>query len=81
MMTSPISIYDELKGKPETEIRTAIKEFEDRITELKNRKKDPTFVETMCPSTDVQLKVTREYLKYAKMALKESKGSEPNGSN
>lgn len=75
MMVAPISIYDELKGKSESEIRTAIKEFEYRITELKNRKKDPAFVETMCPSTDVQLKVTREYLKYAKMALEESKGS------
>ena len=75
MMIAPISIYEELKGKPEDEIRKGIKEFEERITELKNRKKDPLFIETMCPSTDVQLKVTREYLKYAKMALKESRGS------
>ena len=74
MMIAPISIYEELKGKPEVEIRKEIKEFEDRITELKNRKKDPLFIETMCPSTDVQLKVTREYLKYAKIALAEVKG-------
>ena len=69
MMICPLSIYEELKGKPEKEIRAAIRGFKNQIGRLKKILENPNFEEFICPSHDVQLQMNREYLQNAIMAL------------
>ena len=69
MMICPLSIYEELKDKPEKEIRTAIRGYKNQIGRLKKILENPDFEEFICPSHDVQLQMNREYLQNAIMAL------------
>ena len=69
MMIFPLSIYEELKDKPEKEIRKAIRGYKNQIGRLKKILENPDFEEFICPSHDVQLQVNREYLQNAIMAL------------
>ena len=69
MMICPLSVFEELKDKPEKEIRTAIRGYKNQIGRLKKILENPNFEEVMCPSHDVQLQMNREYLQNAIMAL------------
>lgn len=69
MMICPLSIYEELKGKPEKGIRAAIRGFKNQIGRLKKILENPNFEEVMCPSHELQLQMNREYLQKAIMAL------------
>lgn len=69
MMICPLSVYEELKDKPEKEIRTAIRGYKNQIGRLKKLIEEPTFEENMCPSHELQLQMNREYLQNAIMAL------------
>ena len=68
-MICPMSIFEELKDKPEKEIRTAIRGYKNHIGRLKKILEEPTFEEVMCPSHDLQLQMNREYLQNAILAL------------
>ncbi len=69
MMVSPMSIFDELKGKPESEIRKAIRGFKNQIGSLKNRIENANDDVQMSPSYELQLQMNREYLSNAILAL------------
>lgn len=69
MMICPLSVYEELKDKPEKEIRAAIRGFKNQIGRLKKILENPNFEEVMCPSHELQLQMNREYLQNAIMAL------------
>ena len=43
MMICPLSIYEELKDKPEKEIRAAIRGFKNQIGRLKKILENPNF--------------------------------------
>ena len=69
MMICPLSVFEELKDKPEKEIRTAIRGYKNQIGRLKKILESPNFEEVMCPSHELQLQMNREYLQNAIMAL------------
>ena len=69
MMICPMSIFEELKDKPEKEIRTAIRGYKNHIGRLRKILEEPTFEAVMCPSYDLQLQMNREYLQNAILAL------------
>jgi hypothetical protein len=69
MMICPLSVFEELKDKPEKEIRTAIRGYKNQIGRLKKILENPNFEEVMCPSHELQLQMNREYLQNAIMAL------------
>jgi len=69
MMIYPLSVYDELKDKSEKEIRAAIRGFKNQIGRLKKILENPNYEEVMCPSHELQLQMSREYLQNAIMAL------------
>lgn len=69
MMICPLSVFEELKDKPEKEIRTAIRGYKNQIGLLKKILENPNFEEVMCPSHELQLQMNREYLQNAIMAL------------
>ena len=69
MMICPLSVFEELKDKPEKEIRAAIRGYKNQIGRLKKILENPNFEEVMCPSHDLQLQMNREYLQNAIMAL------------
>lgn len=68
MMISPSSVSVELRGASENEIRRAIRGYKNRIGWLK-KKIENGEDECMLPSYDTQLKVNREYLNSAILAL------------
>lgn len=75
MMTSPEYFYETfLQGKNEKEIHTVIRRLKREIGRLKNILAEPDYVCEICPSEDVQLWCTREYLEEAKKALAEVGG-------
>lgn len=70
MMISPEGFYEyNLKGKSATEIIKVIGQLKREIGRLKNIMEHPEYEQTICPSEDVQIYCTREYLKMAKQVL------------
>ena len=57
MMICPLSVFEELKDKPEKEIRTAIRGYKNQIGRLKKILEKPNFEEVMCPSHELQLQM------------------------
>ena len=75
MMISPETYYEEyLKDKTPEEILNAIRSLKREITRLKNIAEHPDYVCEMHPSESVRIFCSQEYLKRAKLALKESGG-------
>ena len=73
MMISPETYYEEnLKGKTPEKILKAIRSLKREITRLKNIAEHPDYVCEMHPSESVRISCSQEYLKRAKLALKES---------
>lgn len=74
MMICPMSVYDELKDKSVEEIKSAIRGFKQTIGKLKKKIERERFFPSefdICPSDDVVLSCTREYLQMAIKALEE----------
>ena len=74
MMICPMSVYDELKDKSIEEIKSAIRGFKQTIGKLKKKIEKERFFPAevyMCPSDDVVLSCTREFLEMAIKALEE----------
>lgn len=74
MMSSPDEYYEYyLKGKTESEIRSAIRRLKNEIGRLKNIMEHPEYGSGFMvdPSEDVQIICNREYLSMAKNALAE----------
>lgn len=74
MMICPMSVYDELKDKSVEEIKSAIRGFKQMIGKLKKKIERERFFPAevhICPSDDVVLSCTREYLEIAIKALEE----------
>lgn len=74
MMICPMLVYDELKDKSVDEIKSAIRGFKQTIGKLKKKIERERFFPAevyICPSDDVVLSCTREYLEMAIKALEE----------
>lgn len=74
MMICPLSVYDELRDKSVEEIKSAIRGFKQTIGKLKKKIERERFFPAeiyLCPSDDVVLSCTREYLEMAIKALEE----------
>ena len=80
MMISPDTFYEmNLKGKTEEQIMTIIRGLKREIGRLKNIVENPNYKNrewAICPSEDVQLSCSRDYLKRAKQALLEIGGTD-----
>ncbi len=74
MMISPEWYFDEnIKGKNQSEIKSAIRGLKNKIGRLKNIMEDPNYGTEFIikPSESTKLFWTRKYLKYAKQGLEE----------
>ena len=72
MMSSPEEFYEyQLKGKTEAQILTKIRSLKREIKRLIRILEHPDYVCEVCPSEDVQLICSREYLSVAKRTLEE----------
>ena len=74
MMISPLSVYNELKDKSAEEIISAIRGFKQTIGRLKKKIERERFFPAdilICPSDEVILSCTRDYLNMAYQALTE----------
>ncbi|MBR2861325.1 MAG: hypothetical protein IKB86_05760 [Clostridia bacterium] len=75
MMICPETFYEmKLKGKTTAEITTVIRGLKQEIGRLKNIVEHPEYKCTMCPSEDVRISCSRDYLERAKQALVEAGG-------
>lgn len=80
MMLSPLNIYNELSLKSTEEIISAIRGFKNTIGRLKNKMERERFFPSeliICPSDDVVLSCTREYMNAAFQLLEERGVSYP----
>ena len=70
MMLSPEEYHDTmLKGKSAEQIRQEILALEQEIRRLEEIVRRPEYLPAICPSEDVQLLCSREYLTQAKRVL------------
>ena len=76
MMSSPEEFYEyQLKGKTEAQILTKIRSLKREIKRLIRILEHPDYVCEICPSEDVQLICSREYLSVAKRTLEKVGGT------
>lgn len=79
MMISPETFYEmNLKGKTKEQIMTVIRGLKREIGRLKNIMEHPKYSSrewVIHPGEDVQISMSREYLKQAKQALEEAGGT------
>ena len=76
MMICPETFYEyNLKGKNAKQIMTVIRGLKQEIGRLKNIMEHPDYAPMICPSEDVQLSMSRDYLERAKQALVEVGGT------
>ena len=76
MMICPETFYEyNLKGKNAEEILTVIRGIKREMGRLKNIMEHPEYVSMICPSEDVQISMSREYLQRAKQALDDVGGA------
>lgn len=69
-MICPETYYDMyLKGKTVPEIKTEIRILKREMARLINVMEHPNYQPTVCPSEDVRLSCSRDYLERAKQAL------------
>lgn len=74
MMICPLSVYDKLRDKSVEEIKSAIRGFKQTIGRLKKKIERERFFPAdilICPSDEVILSCTRDYLNMAYQALTE----------
>lgn len=78
MMICPETFYEMyLKGKNATQIMTVIRGLKQKIGMLKSFMESPAYADAVkiCPSEDVRIACSREYLERAKLALEEAGGT------
>ena len=75
MMVSPGTFYNQMEGKSVEELQTEIRSLKREITKLKNEIENPVEKpDLLCPSRDVRICCSREYLEMAKKALADAGG-------
>ena len=75
-MICPETYYEmNLKGKTASQIMTAIRSLKREINRLKNTMEHPDYQPTICPSEDVRISCSRDYLARAIKALEDIGGT------